>query len=74
MAKPDQFQILTDLDIEQTRTAAMTFWLCLRHAIVDMYKTNGAQHALNFQKALILGVKNGDITMPIDKRRRRSSS
>jgi hypothetical protein len=67
MTRPEQASFSADLDIEQTRIAAMTFWLCLRHAIVDMVKTNGAQHALDFQRAIILGVKNGDISMPIDK-------
>jgi hypothetical protein len=67
MSQPEQIEISADLDLDQTRMAAMTLWICLRYAAADMVKTNGVQHALNFQKALILGVKNGDVTMPIHK-------
>jgi hypothetical protein len=67
MSGPEQIEISADLNIEQTRMAAMALWVCLRHAVIDMAKTNGAQHALDFQKSLILGLKNGDVSMPIEE-------
>jgi hypothetical protein len=54
-------------DVQKTLVLAH-LWTALRQAVVKMYELNGAQAVFDFQKTLILGAKNGDVTgLPLDQ-------
>lgn len=56
------------LNDHQKAVVIMQLWTALRQSLVEMQKLNGTQAVFDFQRTLVRGVKNGDITgMPLDQ-------
>jgi hypothetical protein len=57
-----------NLNAQQNALVILHLWTALRQAVVRMHELNGSQVVFDFQRTLVLGAKNGDVTgLPLEQ-------